>query len=127
MGAAAGVVWVCYVWCCCLLCCLCALRQLQGSCLVLELTLLGLAVVLDTRCCCDARTQRGSFVQSWKYRYFVLDDETLTYYQRKGGARKGVFHITRATECTRQTCFGLRLDLLAYDRRLTCLLSCVLF
>jgi hypothetical protein len=93
---------------------------------VLELTLLGLAVVLDTCCCCDARTQRGSFVQSWKYRYFVLDDETLTYYTRKGGARKGVFNITRATECTRQTCLGFRLDLLAYDRRLTCSLFAVL-
>lgn len=29
----------------------------------------------------------------------MLDDESLTYYTRKGGARKGVFHITRATEC----------------------------
>ena len=40
----------------------------------------------------------GSFVPSWKARYFVLDRDKLTYFESEGGKQKGEYIITSDTE-----------------------------
>ena len=40
----------------------------------------------------------GSFVPSWKARYFVLDRDKLTYFESEGGKQKGEYIITADTE-----------------------------
>lgn len=40
----------------------------------------------------------GSFIPTWKARYFVLDRERLTYFEYEGGPQKGQYIITADTD-----------------------------